>query len=304
MADQTEAWSADQQQLDALTRDYQTLFMNDIAPIHFGWELDDGLVQNVPFNTPGGQVSLDVQQDLTRENLSAETTHTDTEHLGLEAMYRTWLDEQPNYTANIHDTHKSPQDHRGDTTNAHRSPSPVRSDSSNPVVVGPAAPANQDVLSEVNLINSTSLSEKDGSRIPEAAKWSLEVFFSQNPYPTAEEREYIALSTGLSSKRVKNWFSNTRARRPAPGDELVYTGPEKRAVRAKLSHESLEKLGEELQAMESPSVMDTYLSTSVEDQDLATAIYQAAQKQRTESHKLHGRQYDKTLLLIAASSIS
>ena len=54
-------------------------------------------------------------------------------------------------------------------------------------------------------------------RIPSEAKAVLEQHFEQNAYPTKEEVEQLANKLGLKSKTVKNWFGNTRQRRPCSG---------------------------------------------------------------------------------------
>ncbi|KAI9713966.1 MAG: hypothetical protein M1820_000696 [Bogoriella megaspora] len=51
-------------------------------------------------------------------------------------------------------------------------------------------------------------------RIPSDAKAVLEQHFEANAYPTKEEVEQLANKLGLKPKTVKNWFGNTRQRRP------------------------------------------------------------------------------------------
>lgn len=57
-------------------------------------------------------------------------------------------------------------------------------------------------------------------RIPPDAKAILEQHFEQNAYPTKEEVEQLAARLGLKPKTVKNWFGNTRQRRPCSGEFL------------------------------------------------------------------------------------
>ena len=57
-------------------------------------------------------------------------------------------------------------------------------------------------------------------RIPSDAKAVLEHHFERNAYPTKEEVEQLATQLGLKSKTVKNWFGNTRQRRPCSGESL------------------------------------------------------------------------------------
>ncbi|KAI9653640.1 MAG: hypothetical protein M1821_006987 [Bathelium mastoideum] len=51
-------------------------------------------------------------------------------------------------------------------------------------------------------------------RIPSEAKAVLEQHFEQNAYPTKDEVEQLANQLNLKPKTVKNWFGNTRQRRP------------------------------------------------------------------------------------------
>ncbi|KAL9081307.1 MAG: hypothetical protein Q9157_000162 [Trypethelium eluteriae] len=57
-------------------------------------------------------------------------------------------------------------------------------------------------------------------RIPSDAKAVLEQHFEHNAYPTKEEVEQLANRLGLKPKTVKNWFGNTRQRRPCSGKYL------------------------------------------------------------------------------------
>ena len=67
-------------------------------------------------------------------------------------------------------------------------------------------------------------------RIPSDAKAVLEQHFEQNAYPTKEEVEQLANRLKLKPKTVKNWFGNTRQRRPCSGkpfvlDNILYEKP-------------------------------------------------------------------------------
>lgn len=61
------------------------------------------------------------------------------------------------------------------------------------------------------------ISKKRRHRIPESVRNLLEQHFTTNAYPTPTQIDALALSTNQEPFRIRNWFSNARARRQAPG---------------------------------------------------------------------------------------
>jgi hypothetical protein len=55
------------------------------------------------------------------------------------------------------------------------------------------------------------------NRIPQEARQMLEEEFATNPYPCSWEIDIIAHQANLDTKRVKNWFNNSRARKKGLG---------------------------------------------------------------------------------------
>lgn len=55
------------------------------------------------------------------------------------------------------------------------------------------------------------------SRIPPEARQILEDEFASNPYPCSWEIDIIAHQANLDTKRVRNWFNNSRARKKTSG---------------------------------------------------------------------------------------
>jgi hypothetical protein len=60
------------------------------------------------------------------------------------------------------------------------------------------------------------------TRLPNDAVQALEQVFTVTRYPGHDELRRLAENTKQSFKRVRNWFSNARARKPRPGE---YTLP-------------------------------------------------------------------------------
>lgn len=63
---------------------------------------------------------------------------------------------------------------------------------------------------------SNSLTQRRQPHIPESARKFLEQQFSMNAYPSPAEIDALAVLTKQEPPRIKNWFSNARARRPVP----------------------------------------------------------------------------------------
>ncbi|KAF2746688.1 hypothetical protein M011DRAFT_487091 [Sporormia fimetaria CBS 119925] len=112
-----------------------------------------------------------------------------------------------------------------------------------------------------SLTATETRAKKKQPRISASNTRLLEERFSMNAYPSRSEYEDMSRLTGEPTKRIYNWFSNARSRKPAPGDADCL---ERTADPVSLK-ESLENITKD----PSPGLRDpieVYLSSSVEDE--------------------------------------
>ncbi|KAF2194906.1 hypothetical protein K469DRAFT_743634 [Zopfia rhizophila CBS 207.26] len=117
-------------------------------------------------------------------------------------------------------------------------------------------------------------------RITPENKRILEKYFVSNIYPTSSDIEVIAHQTQLEPRRIRNWFSNVRARKMSPireqSTQAISTQRQPRLVN-KLSHESLERISSESESTQKRP-LDVYLASSVQDDPAAVSAIEAAAK--------------------------
>jgi hypothetical protein len=136
------------------------------------------------------------------------------------------------------------------------------------------------------------------SRIPLESRQILEDEFATNPYPLPWEIDIIAHQANLEVKKVRNWFNNTRARKKGEGTFLTHSWStyclltyidsdvvsmgnickNKNNLKSRLSHESLEALGQQADtAVEPPQPpLALYLAQSYQEEAVELSDVQAA----------------------------
>ncbi|RLN82514.1 hypothetical protein BBJ28_00020072 [Nothophytophthora sp. Chile5] len=86
---------------------------------------------------------------------------------------------------------------------------------------------------------------KKRTNLSKTAKTVLRIWFEENlhhPYPTEEEKEWLAANGGITMEQVNNWFINTRGRKWKP--MLNRLMAEKQAGDCKLYDQMVEKIEE------------------------------------------------------------
>ncbi|KAF2703261.1 hypothetical protein K504DRAFT_392824 [Pleomassaria siparia CBS 279.74] len=115
------------------------------------------------------------------------------------------------------------------------------------------------------------------NRILPEAKQILEEEFATNPYPCSWEIDIIAHQANLDTKRVKNWFNNSRARKKCSVSQPVSKLPNDstRSLASKLSSDSLEALDKLADGAPQPPLA-VYLASSYREEAANLLAIQAA----------------------------
>lgn len=133
------------------------------------------------------------------------------------------------------------------------------------------------------------------NRIPPEARQMLEEEFATNPYPCSWEIDIIAHQANLDTKRVRNWFNNSRARKKCSGQfraaclylkcisqllgvsesTLVLPNDSTRSLASKLSKDSLESLDKQTDETPQPPLA-VYLASSFREEAANLSAIQAA----------------------------
>ncbi|KAF1809314.1 hypothetical protein P152DRAFT_461724 [Eremomyces bilateralis CBS 781.70] len=115
-----------------------------------------------------------------------------------------------------------------------------------------------------------------GFRIPAETRIVLERYFQSQPYPGNAQLEELASSTNLQLATIKNWFSNTRARRLKGEANGHGARAPAKPESIKLTKSSLDALSADQPVAKDSNPLERFLATPLEEDNRAIAIIKNA----------------------------